>query len=171
MVGSNEPSPSQKPLIRRMKDIVFSTIAFPLAMFVGISFWGIYAVDRELILPRSMDPYFPTWLNHVMHTNIVIFALIELATSFRMYPKRNVGLSILCTFMLGYVIWVHVIYINSGTWVYPILNVLNWPSRIAFYVFNLLSICAMYSLGENLNKAIWSREVASSVKSSKKKAK
>lgn len=171
LFGSNEPSPTQKPLIRRLKDIIFSTLGFPLAFFVGISFWGIYAVDRELILPRSIDPYFPTWLNHLMHTNIMIFALIELVTSFRMYPKRKAGLSVLCIFMLGYVAWVHVVYYNSGSWVYPILDVLNWPLRILFYVFNLFSVCGMYVLGDKLNTAVWSREVASTVKSGKKKAK
>ncbi|KAJ8712341.1 hypothetical protein PYW07_005183 [Mythimna separata] len=171
LIGNNEPSPSEKPLIRRVKDTVFSALAFPLAIFVGVSFWGIYAVDRELILPRSMDAYFPLWLNHVMHTNIVVFILIELLTSFRMYPKRKVGLSILSAFMVCYLVWVHVIFYNSGIWVYPILNVLNWPLRVCFYIFCLVLACGAYSLGETVNKAVWSTEVEKTVRSGKKKAK
>lgn len=171
LTGSNEPSPTEKPLIRRLKDSVFSALAFPVAVFVGVTFWALYAVDRELILPRSLDAYFPTWLNHVMHTNIVIFILIELATSFRMYPSRNFGLSILCTFMLCYVVWMHVIWFETGMWVYPVLNVFNWPLRILFYVFNLIFVCTFYSVGERLNSAIWSKEIEETVKSGKKKAK
>lgn len=171
IIGNNEPSPSEKPLIRKVKDTVFSALAFPLAIFVGVSFWGIYAVDRELILPRSMDAYFPLWLNHVMHTNIVVFILIELLTSFRMYPKRKVGLSILSSFMVCYLVWVHVIYFNTGIWVYPILNVLNWPIRVCFYIFCLILACVAYSLGETVNKAVWSTEVEKTVRSGKKKAK
>ncbi|XP_026726359.1 androgen-induced gene 1 protein-like [Trichoplusia ni] len=171
LFGNNEPSPSEKPLIRKIKDTVFSSLAFPLAIFVGVSFWGIYAVDRELILPRSMDPYFPLWLNHVMHTNIVVFILIDLLTSFRMYPKRKAGLSILSSFMIGYLVWIHVIYFNTGSWVYPILNVLNWPLRICFYIFCLVLSCCTYTLGETINKAVWSSEVEKTVRSGKKKAK
>lgn len=171
LIGSNEPNPSHKPWIRRIKDTLFCSLAFPVAMFVGTTFWGIYAVDRELILPRTMDEFFPTWLNHVMHTNIVAFILTELLTSFRMYPKKKVGLSILSVFMLSYVVWVHVIYFNTGSWVYPILSVLNWPLRIVFYIFNLVLVCVFYSLGENLNKILWSRQIEKSVKSGKKKAK
>ncbi|XP_053610712.1 androgen-induced gene 1 protein-like [Plodia interpunctella] len=170
LIGTNETSPSQKPLTRRIKDVMFSSLAFPLSIFVGTTFWGIYAVDRELILPRSIDQYFPGWLNHVMHTNIVVFSLIELITSFRMYPTRNTALSLLCSFMLCYVIWIHVIYFHTGVWVYPILNVLNWPLRLAFYVFSLALVCGLFLTGEKLNTLIWSNEVEKTVKGSKKKS-
>ncbi|KAI8439458.1 hypothetical protein MSG28_013235 [Choristoneura fumiferana] len=168
--GSNEPTPSQKPLIRRIKDSLFSMLAFPVAMFVGTTFWGIYAIDRELILPRSLDAVFPVWLNHVMHTNIVVFMIIELLMSFRMYPARKFGLTVLSTFMLGYAVWIHVIYFNTGVWVYPILAVLNWPMRIAFYLFGLAYVSSLYVVGERLNKTVWAQEVQDTVKSGKKKA-
>lgn len=171
LFGTNEPSPSHKPLVRRAKDTVFSALAFPLAMFVGVTFWGIYAVDRELILPKSIDPYFPLWLNHVMHTNIIVFILIDLLTSFRMYPPRKVGISILTSFMLCYLVWIHIIYFNTNSWVYPILNVLNWPVRVFFYVFCLGLACFAYTLGEKINKSVWSTEVEKTVRSGKKKAK
>ncbi|XP_028041513.1 androgen-dependent TFPI-regulating protein-like [Bombyx mandarina] len=171
LFGNNEPTPSEKPLIRRIKDILFSALAFPLSMFVGITFWGIYAIDRELILPRSLDPYFPTWLNHVMHTNIMAFILIDLLTSFRMYPRKKIGLSVLCTYMLCYMVWIHVIYFKTGSWVYPILNILNWPLRVVFYLVCLGLVCSLYSLGEKFNKLVWSKEVEQTVKSGKKKAK
>ncbi|XP_030040390.1 androgen-induced gene 1 protein [Manduca sexta] len=171
LFGNNEPTPSEKPLIRRIKDIMFSALAFPVAMFVGITFWGIYAIDRELILPRSLDPYFPTWLNHVLHTNIMVFILIDLITSFRMYPRKKIGFSILCTFMLSYMVWIHIIYFKTGSWVYPILNVLNWPVRIIFYVICLGLVCSLYNVGERLNRYVWYKEVEQTVKSGKKKAK
>lgn len=167
--GTNEPAPAQKPLIRRIKDLAFCALAFPLSMFVGTTFWGIYAVDRELILPRSLDEFFPLWLNHVMHTNIMIFTFIEMVTSFRMYPKRKLGMSILTLFMLCYVVWLHVIYFETGGWVYPILSVLSWPLRIAFYVFSLVIVFSLYVFGERLNGTVWSREVEKTVRSGKKK--
>lgn len=170
LFGSNA-SVEQKPVIRKIKDIVFCALAFPLAVFVATTFWGIYGIDRELILPRSMDPYFPLWLNHVMHTNILGFIVIELVSSFRTYPKRKLGLSILTLFMLCYVIWIHVIYFTSGGWVYPILAVLNWPLRIIFYVLSLFIVFGLYFVGEHLNKSIWSKELQKNAIHGKKKAK
>ncbi|CAH0725741.1 unnamed protein product, partial [Brenthis ino] len=37
LIGTNESAPSNKPLIRRSKDILFSSLAFPLSLFVGES--------------------------------------------------------------------------------------------------------------------------------------
>ncbi|XP_013199392.1 androgen-dependent TFPI-regulating protein [Amyelois transitella] len=170
IIGTNEPSPAGKPLIRRVKDVMFSSLAFPLSIFVGTTFWGIYAVDRELILPRSLDAYFPLWLNHVMHTNIVVFSVIELVTSFRMYPSRKTALSLLGSFMLCYVIWIHVIYFHTGVWVYPILSVLNWPLRVMFYLFSLGLVCGLFVIGERMNEFVWGNEIQKTVKGSKKKS-
>ena len=34
--------------------------------FVVLTFWGIYAVDRELVYPKHLDKIVPVWLNHIM---------------------------------------------------------------------------------------------------------
>jgi hypothetical protein len=34
--------------------------------FVVLTFWGIYAVDRELVYPKALDKLIPPWLNHIM---------------------------------------------------------------------------------------------------------
>lgn len=60
-VGSNELEPKhQLPAIRRLKDYILATFAFPLALTVGITFWTLMAIDRELILPKAFDAFFPT---------------------------------------------------------------------------------------------------------------
>jgi len=63
------------------------------------------AVDRELVFPKAFDSFFPSWLNHVMHTNIVIFTLLEMVTSFHIYPKRSEGFTGLLVFMVVYLVW------------------------------------------------------------------
>jgi hypothetical protein len=70
-----------------------------------LTFWGLYAVNRELVFPRILDDYFPGWLNHVMHTHIVGFAALEMAITCRKYPKRSQGLAGLLGFMLVYLSW------------------------------------------------------------------
>lgn len=58
-IGTNEAHPRKSPIIRKVKDYLFSSLAFPVAFNVGISFWGIYAIDRELVLPKVLDAVFP----------------------------------------------------------------------------------------------------------------
>jgi hypothetical protein len=158
LIGTNEDTPKKIPLIRKLKDLILPCLAFPLSMFVGLTFWAIYFVDRELIFPRALDNFFPVWLNHVMHTNIMIFILIELFTSYRKYPSRKFGLSVLSVFMLIYLVWIHIIYAYSGMWVYPILEVLNFPLRIVFFVGLLGLSVGLYVVGEKLNAVIWNKQ-------------
>jgi len=40
--------------------------------FVVLTFWGIYAVDRELVFPKALDGIIPSWLNHVMVGEIIL---------------------------------------------------------------------------------------------------
>ncbi|KAK9885392.1 hypothetical protein WA026_010888 [Henosepilachna vigintioctopunctata] len=170
VIGSNEPNPKKTPFIRRIKDLLFTSLAFPLSMFVGLTFWALFTIDRELVFPKVLDKYFPVWLNHIMHTNIMIFVILEMIISYRTYPSRKTGVSILSIFMLTYLIWIHVIYHYTGIWVYPVLTVLNAPMRLVFFVVLLFLILLMYLLGEKMNKIFWSNQIKA-IETNKKKKK
>lgn len=58
--GTNEHHPKRPNSLRTLKDYMFAAFAFPLALNVAISFWGLMAIDRELVLPKSFDAFFPT---------------------------------------------------------------------------------------------------------------
>ncbi|CAB3378028.1 Hypothetical predicted protein [Cloeon dipterum] len=158
-LGSNENDPKTKPLLRRIKDYVQVTIEFPVAMFVGITFWALYAVDRELVFPKVIDQFFPSWLNHVMHTHIMGFAALEMVIACRRYPSRSKGLTGLLGFMLIYLTWVFVIFNKSGQWVYPVLAVLNWGQKGLFFAVLLLLVTGLYLLGEKLNNYVWGKHL------------
>ena len=34
--------------LARLEDFLFASLAFPIGMFVGTAFWGLYAIDREV---------------------------------------------------------------------------------------------------------------------------
>ncbi|XP_063229096.1 androgen-induced gene 1 protein-like [Bacillus rossius redtenbacheri] len=159
LAGSNEKSLKKLPLLRRVRDYVYAAVAFPLAMFVGTTFWSLMAIDRELVFPKALDPYFPTWLNHVLHTNIMLFVLLEMATSFRAYPRRSTALAGLIAFVLVYLAWTHVIFYVSGQWVYPVLEVLNVWQRAVFFLAMILYACVLYLIGEALNSYTWAKEL------------
>jgi hypothetical protein len=39
--------------INKVKDVMFASAAFPIGIFVAVIFWGLWAVDRELIFPKK----------------------------------------------------------------------------------------------------------------------
>lgn len=163
IIGTNDTQPKRVPLIRTIKDTLF-TLAFPVALYVSIAFWTIYAIDRELIFPRVLDAVCPSWVNHALHTSVSISALIELVVTYRKYPKKSVGNTIVSFFQLSYLAVVFVFYFKYDMWVYPFLAVLSWPVRIAFFMTTLGFGIGMYRMCEMLNNVVWSTRVKSHLK-------
>lgn len=92
---------------------------------------------------------------------------MELFVTFRRYPARKIGVTSLAVFMLGYVIWIHVIKHVSGKWVYPILEVLDLPQRIAFMLLSGIFCISFYFVGEYMNNKVWVNEMAKPTKKQK----
>ncbi|XP_059556523.1 androgen-induced gene 1 protein isoform X6 [Myotis daubentonii] len=102
--GNQEQERQLKKLIS-LRDWMLAVLAFPVGVFVVVVFWIIYAYDREMIYPKLLDNFIPGWLNHGMHTTVLPFILIEMRTSHHGYPSRSSGLTTICTFSLGYILW------------------------------------------------------------------
>lgn len=160
LCGSNAIAPAARlPALRRLKDFWLAAFAFPLAYHVGITFWSLWHIDRELVLPRALDAILPGWLNHVMHTNIMVFITIELVCEYREYPSRGVCLRALTAFMAVYLVWLHVVRHYSGVWVYPVLQVLDLPQRCVFFAVCLVVGALLCVAGEWLNATVWRTEL------------
>jgi hypothetical protein len=113
-LGSNELSQKNLPFLRKVRDYVFTVFTFPVCMNVAGTFWVLYAIDRELVLPKAMDYYFFEWYNHLTHTNIVFFILIEMIFSYHKYPCNKSMIAGLGSFLVGYTIWLHVVNYVTG---------------------------------------------------------
>ncbi|KAL0848884.1 hypothetical protein ABMA28_013286 [Loxostege sticticalis] len=168
LVGTNEKSPRKTPIIRRIKDIVF-TLAFTLALYVATSFWGLYYYDKDLIFPDHIEKHFPVWLNHAMHTFVAAFVLIELLVTRRSYPSRKVGLAAVLLVNVCYITWMHILHDRYGAWVYPVFEVLNLPMRVAFLTCAVLAGFSFYLLGEKLDKLVSPAPAKQSHETKKKK--
>lgn len=107
---------------------------------------------------------FFSWLNHVLHTNVAVFILLELFVTFRKYPVRGKAVKSLFLFNVCYVIWILIIKNVSGKWVYPVLDILNLPQRIGFITFMGVFGVSFYFVGELLNNLVWSNELKGSTK-------
>ncbi|XP_049872073.1 androgen-dependent TFPI-regulating protein-like [Pectinophora gossypiella] len=153
ILGSNARSPKKTSFLRLFKDALFS-LAFPLALYVFLAFWGIYFIDKDLIFPDELAKAMPAWCNHVMHTTIAPFILIELLFSPRNYPPRKLGVFLILLFNLSYISYLNYIYNKTDTWVYPVLDVMNWPLRVIFFAASAFVSVIMYILGENIDAVV-----------------
>merc|ERR1712130_5286 len=88
---------------------IIASAAFPIGMFVGIIFWSLWAIDRELIFPKILDQYFPSILNLCMHTTVIPLQLGQLILVKHNFPSRPKGFAITGLLCLGYMIWVNYI--------------------------------------------------------------
>uniref|UniRef100_A0A8D1D0V8 Androgen dependent TFPI regulating protein n=1 Tax=Sus scrofa TaxID=9823 RepID=A0A8D1D0V8_PIG len=89
--------------VTAFRDLLFTTLAFPISAFVFLSFWIIFLYDRELVYPKAIDDIFPGWLNHAMHTAILPFSLVEIILRPHCYPLKTKGLTLFAAVSLAYI--------------------------------------------------------------------
>lgn len=142
----------QKP-IGKARRFLFSTLVFPSSLLVMTIFWGIWHIDRELIFPKAIDDFFPTWLNHSLHTLIVIPLIIEVLcqTGNDSYKISRVQ-AIFVVLLYGaiYKILYLSVYFQHGIWLYPVYKILNWPQRFVFVSFQLALMVSYQQVGISL---------------------
>jgi hypothetical protein len=141
--------------ICKLRDVMFASAAFPIGIFVGVIFWSLWAIDRELIFSVRFDGFFPAWLNHLMHTTVLPLQLGELFLCRHEYPSRALGVSITATLTMGYLIWLNVVYYHAGFWVYPVFKVLSPSVRPIFMIFCCLLGAVFYFIGESMTNCFW----------------
>ncbi|XP_074804636.1 androgen-induced gene 1 protein isoform X3 [Natator depressus] len=62
---SQEQERQLKKLIS-LRDWMMAVLAFPVGVFVVTMFWSLYIYDREMVYPKLLDNFIPSWLNHGM---------------------------------------------------------------------------------------------------------
>ncbi|XP_029306058.1 androgen-dependent TFPI-regulating protein [Cottoperca gobio] len=148
--------------LNRCKDLLFSVFAFPVGMFVVLLFWTIFAYDRELVYPASIDTFFPPWINHAMHTFVLPVLLGELLVQPHIYPRTKHALGALGGVGVAYLCWIIWVYLSIGIWVYPLLAHFSTVGLVGFFFFNMSVVAFLYVLGDKLNSHIWSKDMTGS---------
>ena len=148
---------TQVSLLQRFRDILFSTLALPLAILVTTSFWAIYGVDRELICPSFLDKLYPLFVNHMVHTTCMVSQLIEMIMVFHVFPSTETGIRTTIGFFLTYLTWILYLALNKGVWIYPILQKLSAFGRTVFIIVFGVVGGALFVVGKTLNGKIWSK--------------
>ncbi|XP_060561894.1 androgen-induced gene 1 protein-like isoform X2 [Ruditapes philippinarum] len=170
--GSNvRPSDKKgkKTRLQSFMNTFLAAVVYPVGTFVVMTFWGIYAVDRELVFPKRLDKIIPVWLNHIEHTTVLPILLLEKCLVYHEYPSRKKGLGILMGFANSYLIWILWIAFYADIWVYPVLQVMEGHQRVIFITILMAFFMSIYILGESLNRFIWRKEIAASAAKQRQK--
>lgn len=130
--------------LTKLRDLIFGALVFPLSFIVTFAFWGVMAVDSELMLASNLRHMIPVhgWYNHSAHTCPLILSLMEMfIVNHPYFPSRKRGSLLFTAFCVGYLSWIMWIAHAANIWVYPVLKVLGWSGRSFFlggaYLFGL----------------------------------
>lgn len=154
--GSCNVSANARSWLCQWRDFIFSTLAFPVGMFVTLSFWAVYAIDRALVWPAEMDPYVGQVANHMVHTIPMLSKFVNLFLVYHDYPSKRIGLMTTVGFFVAYILWIFIIAYFGGFWVYKVLEVLTKFQRSVFIGVCALIGTALFLAGRQCNKLIWS---------------
>ena len=150
-IGSQATESAKASKLQRCRDLLFATLAFPIGQFVGIVFWVLFYVDRELVFPAHYDNFFPNYINHAMHTTVIPAQLLELFNLYHAYPKRLNGMSITMIFCFVYLTWTLIVAHFGGIWVIIFLRLVK-NCHFCLYYFDRLQFHKKNSLIFNIKR-------------------
>ncbi|XP_021516689.1 androgen-dependent TFPI-regulating protein [Meriones unguiculatus] len=150
--------------ITSFRDLLFTTLAFPISTFVFLVFWALFFYDRNLVYPKGLDEFFPAWTNHAMHTAILPLLLVETILRPHHYPSKKLGLSLLSACNFAYIIRILWRYAQTGNWVYPVFAFLSPLGIIIFFSASAILSISIYLLGEKINQWTWGATVKPGMK-------
>jgi hypothetical protein len=143
------------PKLRRPRDFVFTSLAFPVGILVVSTFWGVwFSLGRAFIFPIELEPYYPPWLNHITHTIIAPINLIELLAFKKQYSSDKKAVTTLAAYTFAYTSYLLYIKWQTGRFVYPFLNHFTPTGTGVFIVGLMVMVIGIYKTGKFLHDAV-----------------
>ena len=145
--------------LKAVTDFVFTSLAFPVGVFVTSMFWVILSIDRELAYPAAIDQFYPSIFNHMMHTVPMPSQIIELFLVPHAYPGRKLGLFVSMSFAALYYLFVLYLGYHFGFWSYGVLEIMSHWQRAIYGLFCILLTACFYLIGELANNMVWKKPI------------
>ncbi|XP_075210103.1 androgen-induced gene 1 protein-like isoform X2 [Lycorma delicatula] len=134
------PFLKQMTSLRKQADNIrkhlFVSLVFPITLCAGVTFWIVYAYDREQIYPSGLDKIIQPWINHSIHTIPPVLVFIHMFLADLTGISTPLCLKLLLCFNVLYstcFIWSGLVY---GNWIYLICQAMG-AKKLAI----VLSVC------------------------------
>nr|CAI5829631.1 unnamed protein product [Callosobruchus analis] len=132
----------------RARAVIFDTFTFPCTLLTVTVFWTLWHIDRELIFPRALSKVFPDWLNHMLHTFILVPVFVEiLAPKKYNFVDYKVAARSLFLFAVVYQSVYLYVYVLHGVWLYPIHEYLGWTGKIILFASKIVALMTFQKIG------------------------
>ncbi|XP_069705095.1 androgen-dependent TFPI-regulating protein-like [Periplaneta americana] len=141
--------PNVRARVKRLQDFTFTTLVFPFTMFVSTFFWTLFMMDREMVFPKSAEILFPWWMNHSMHSVVLVVVILEtLLCRHQLGASPDLSLVTLFGFFAAYDVVFVTTNIVYGVWLYPVFRILgSWSLRLLLLGTANLVILGFYVFG------------------------
>ena len=146
--------------ITRLHSTVFACLLFPLSCFVTSMFWTLYHIDEALVIHKEIEYQQSSWGNHMKHTFILLCTSLELYFISHQYPGNMFGSLISAAAAVLYLLWILIIHMVDGFWVYPILKDMSIPSRLLFFMSITALYCIFFIVGKFINSKFHKKTVS-----------
>ncbi|RCN44439.1 FAR-17a/AIG1-like protein [Ancylostoma caninum] len=133
-------------------DFSFYCTIFPVAVTTCALFWGLYAIDPELVMPEWVARLIPSWLNHVTHTLPVIYVVFDLLTAKRSPPSHRKSLTMAALHVFIYFVIIIAVRVLDGYWLYPLLELLSLQALAAMFLAAIVGYYGLIRLAAVLSK-------------------
>ena len=147
-----------KSRFKKLRDFLFTTAVFPAAAFVFTTFWTLLTIDKKFLIPPGMDvakvPGLPL-LNHLWHSTILLYALVEMLLVFHRYPSNAVAAAFIFIYSSCYIAWLVWIVIVSDIWVYPFLKMMPPVLTSVFFAASIFVFLGIYFVGKMISYLRW----------------
>ncbi|XP_069692487.1 androgen-induced gene 1 protein-like [Periplaneta americana] len=165
VVGGIAVKKRTKNKLHNFNSWLHTCVVFPAAIVVAVNFWTMYSfLEDNLIEDMAVMKHVPLWMNHSLHTVILVLPLFEMSLSYRPYPDRMRGLLAVLGVILCYCSWVVFARVVGGRWPYPFMSILPARHIFCYWVGNFLLAAVSYLLGDFVNYLIWGNQTRGSGK-------
>ncbi|XGW35043.1 hypothetical protein V3C99_018797 [Haemonchus contortus] len=133
-------------------DFSFHVTIFPVSTVTCLLFWGLYAINPELVMPEWVASLIPRWLNHVTHTLPILYIGLEQYLFAREgLSHRNSALMALMHTAIYYAI-IYIVRVVDGYWLYPVLELLSVGHHFVAFIVSTLGYYLLIRLSIALSK-------------------
>jgi hypothetical protein len=163
--------------LNAINDYAF-VLLFVFTSLVGLMFWGLFLTDPELILPRSVQHFYPQDLNYFQHGAVMLLMWLE-AVVCRTHKNRSVvgELALVLAAGLLYLAWTFALVHLNGQWPYAFQKDMDLRGHTGFNLIGtgvimlafFLARAVRAALGQPNTKATTSPAAASDKAKSKKR--
>uniref|UniRef100_A0A2S2QAT4 Androgen-dependent TFPI-regulating protein n=3 Tax=Sipha flava TaxID=143950 RepID=A0A2S2QAT4_9HEMI len=125
--------------IREINDFFFMTVMVPLSLCVCGGFWAAWILFGNAVYPSEINNIIPVFINHVSHSTPMFVAFIELLLIYHPSPRIKPAIASLLTVETIYLATMIVLRVQTGRWVYLLIDIYLDTILKFIVVFSFLS--------------------------------